>query len=451
MRLGRTLGSLRRAIFSQSLPSTPSAHSSARFALFNHHLARARNTGSRVRCIHTIPKPRNRLQELESDLLTQAGSAETAKLELKWLREHAEEEHRNQPPGPERDQCVADCLKQLCEERAKGTPIQLLIGNTYFGDLLLHCAPDVLIPRQDTATQMEWFFRRLNIDETSFPSNPRVLDLCCGSGCMSLLFAHKFGQVAGNKRSASLTGVDISAKALELAERNRQHLLSQNSSRSTMETLKSLKYIKANILDKEHYSDAGNPELSTAPLIYDVLQDQTFDIVLSNPPYIDPRTELDPQVRNFEPSLALFPPKSLNSNIHAGDTFYPRLLEVAKAVKAKFLFMEVGNMEQAERVADLASRQSYWTGRGSCGVQIWRDVLPTGSSVDLREVCRPLKLDHNDEDVDFADLVPVFGAGEARTVVCWTREACSWLDIFELGITLSGIQIIGHKEKRRCS
>jgi methylase of polypeptide subunit release factors len=245
---------------------------------------------------------------------------------------------------------------------------------------------------------------------------------------MSLLFAYLLGRIS--KQSASLMGVDVSDEALELAEINRQQVLQQvmeeGGSSHAIKALENLRYNKANILDKDHYpgQDRRDKEISTAPLLQDLLMAQSYDIILSNPPYICPQAHqhLDTSVREYEPNLALVPPMPLEPKIHPGDTFYPRLLEIGEDVNAKLLFMEVGDLEQAERVADMATSHPYWTG----GVQIWRDDLSNASTAELGEVNRPFKTSNG-------TLVPVIGNGEGRTVISWTHEARDWLDIFDTG------------------
>ena len=104
-----------------------------------------------------------------------------------------------------------------------------------------------------------------------------------------------------------------------------------------------------------------------------------YDLVISNPPYISPvdfARETQRSVRNFEPKLALVPPRQVHSTValplteNEGDVFYPRILQIARACRAKMVLMEVDGMEQAQRVTAMAGKLQLWD-----ELQIWRDGL----------------------------------------------------------------------------
>lgn len=69
----------------------------------------------------------------------------SAKNELRWLREYVMEQQQNKQNS---ETCnVQQQLRKLCVERARGKPLQYIMGTEYFGDLEIACEPGVLIPR----------------------------------------------------------------------------------------------------------------------------------------------------------------------------------------------------------------------------------------------------------------------------------------------------------------
>jgi release factor glutamine methyltransferase len=157
-------------------------------------------------------------------------------------------------------------MRDLVKRRAKAEPVAYLVGFREFYGLDFRVTPDVLIPRPDTETLV------LELLEIIKPmSEPRILDLCTGSGCIAVA-------TAVNKPSAQLTAVDISSKALEVAQFNAE---------------------KHNVADRIRFLEGD---------LFEPLEaGARFDIVASNPPYVAEK-ELDtlqPDVRLHEPRLAL--------------------------------------------------------------------------------------------------------------------------------------------------
>lgn len=146
-------------------------------------------------------------------------------------------------------------------------PLPYILGQWDFYGLSLEVTPDVLIPRDDTMAVTE-----LAIEALRARTEPRVLDLCCGSGCIGLAVAH---QLPG----AHVTLADISRPALAVAKRNIKRLKLQN--RVTAIGL-----------------DARKKGLSFVGAL---------DALICNPPYItsEEMLQLEPSVRDYEPALAL--------------------------------------------------------------------------------------------------------------------------------------------------
>ena len=96
-------------------------------------------------------------------------------------------------------------FSELASRRAKGTPLAYILGPREFYSLPFRVTPNTLIPRPDTETLVEWAI--------PLSGNGRILDLCCGSGCIGI-------SIAKNIPIASLTLADISAPALSVAAEN---------------------------------------------------------------------------------------------------------------------------------------------------------------------------------------------------------------------------------------
>ena len=157
-----------------------------------------------------------------------------------------------------------DLRRLLAEE-----PIAYILGQWEFYGLPMHVNRNVLIPRDDTCAVAELAIRQaLFLD-----SDPRILDLCCGSGCIGLA-------VASRVKDAKVTLADLSSEALAVAKENTA--LNKLSGR--------VRCVRANAL-----------EPASAFL-------GKFDMIVSNPPYITgaDMLELPDSVKNYEPHMALY-------------------------------------------------------------------------------------------------------------------------------------------------
>jgi methylase of polypeptide subunit release factors len=253
----------------------------------------------------------------------------------------------------------------------------------------------VLIPRGDTASLVTHLADVLHrpsssgaasvVDllsdqdgDTSRPSTSRelrVLDACTGTGCMSLLLSHL---LENDDIRVRTLGVDISPRAVALSRINARRILHRH-------TNSCFRAVRADVLeDKEASSQRGS--VGAAPSVSKVLHEEDLsqvDILLSNPPYISPHGyshSTTRSVRNFEPKLALVPPRIatpavLQSDRAQGDRFYPRLLDLAHRVRAKVVLFEVADLDQAVRVASAARASGLWV-----TVEIWRDQPGGGES-----------------------------------------------------------------------
>jgi release factor glutamine methyltransferase len=108
----------------------------------------------------------------------------------------------------------ATAYARLCQRRAGGEPLAYLVGRCGFHGLTLQVTPDVLVPRPDTETLVDWALALL---PTLAPARPQVIDLGTGSGAVALAVAHCHPQ-------AHITATDLSPAALAVAQRNAQAL-----------------------------------------------------------------------------------------------------------------------------------------------------------------------------------------------------------------------------------
>lgn len=158
-------------------------------------------------------------------------------------------------------------IEDITEELSEGRPLQYIIGKTEFCGLDFAVREGVLIPRPETEQLVEWAIKRAKRH-----AQPRILDLCTGSGCIAISLAHALPQ-------ATVTAIDLSSDALTVA---RENCTSLN-------------------VDVELLKDDVLGELPT-------LGEREFDVIVSNPPYI-PRSEqsrMRVNVTQYEPEMALF-------------------------------------------------------------------------------------------------------------------------------------------------
>jgi len=153
----------------------------------------------------------------------------------------------------------------LCNRRRAGEPVAYLTGSREFWGLMLSVTPDVLIPRPETETLVEFALSKLPGDRAV-----RVLDLGTGSGAIALALAH-------DRPNAAVTATDRSEAALSVARDNARRL------------------------------ELSNVAFAAADW-YEGVPPGPWDMIASNPPYIG---AVDPHLQEgdlrFEPVAALSP------------------------------------------------------------------------------------------------------------------------------------------------
>lgn len=172
--------------------------------------------------------------------------------------------NRYEPVDEER----AARFERVLRRRLSREPLQYILGFTEFYGLRLIVTPDVLIPRPETEVVVDSALERV-AERTA----PRMLDAGTGSGCIALAMKTA-------RPDAAVYGCDVSRAALEVAQGNAR------------ENGVSVELFLADVLEDRFVSDAPGG----------------LDLIVSNPPYVTGReiASLPPDVRDFEPHLALF-------------------------------------------------------------------------------------------------------------------------------------------------
>ncbi|KAK3325292.1 S-adenosyl-L-methionine-dependent methyltransferase [Apodospora peruviana] len=317
-----------------------------------------------------------RISPFATFLLRACRDLQSVKNELRWISEHVSQAA---PAFSPRSFPYKTRMWQLCERRARGEPLQYILGTQPFGELDIRCRPGVLIPRWETeAYTLE--LSRILIDEISSEKKQpmRILDVCSGTGCIALQL---YSQLQPSCPSLHVRGLDISQEAISLARENVVHnALVQNPGKQT------IRFLHGNIFNP---SDAVRDALYLSQQSDDTAK---WDLIISNPPYVSNRSfsrDTTRSVRNFEPKLALVPNHTHNDT--SEDIFYARLLDLSKTLRPKRMLFEVAGMEQALRVVrmiflqqpSLSSPAMRTSEKGEAGkelhrdlytvVQIWRD------------------------------------------------------------------------------
>ena len=169
----------------------------------------------------------------------------------------------------EEEQPLFEALSRLKQEE----PIQYIIGETQFYDLIFKVNEHTLIPRPETEELVQWIVKCHS--ERSEESQLKILDIGTGTGCIAI-------SLAIHLPKAKVYALDLSKEALKVAR--------QNAELNNVE----VHFINADILNR----DSWNLEF----------KDLKFNIIVSNPPYVrnQEKAEIKNNVLKHEPHLALF-------------------------------------------------------------------------------------------------------------------------------------------------
>ena len=211
----------------------------------------------------------------------------------------------------------------LIEKHIKeDVPLSHLVGFEYFYDRKFKVTKDVLSPRMETE---ELIYKVIEYVKKTKKNNLKILDLCTGSGIIAITIKKELEQV-----SVDVIASDISEEAIEVAKENaRFHEAT-------------IKFIKSDIFNNI---------------------DDKFDIIVSNPPYIDRKDEVTMQdnVLKYDPHLALFAEEE-------GMYFYRKIIEQANDYLNEngVIFFEIG-YDQKDKIIKLADLNGY-------SAEVYKDI-----------------------------------------------------------------------------
>jgi HemK-like putative methylase len=217
--------------------------------------------------------------------------------------------------------------------RSRGEPLQYIVGSAPFYGRDFLVKPGVLIPRPETESLVE-----LTLNLGRGMDAPAVLDLCTGSGAVGI-------SLKLERPSWMVTGTDISSRALAVAKKNSKML-------------------------------GGAVELKKANLFSPALRAKRWDIVVSNPPYLEYGKDfIARDVKKWEPRLALEPSaKAKVKGITRAAWCAERILESCAVASVKFTALELSprvsiylfarwkkhpKVSRIWREADLAGRKRF--------------------------------------------------------------------------------------------
>lgn len=201
------------------------------------------------------------------------------------------------------EEIIANYIKRI-EAMKEKKPIQYVIGNVNFYGNQFKVNENVLIPRFETEELVE---NTLNYIEELFSNKAlKVIDLGCGSGCIGITLKKK-------KPNLDVTLLDISSKALEVANQNALNLETE-----------------VRIIENDMLSGLN----------------EKYDVIISNPPYIKENEEIEEIVKNNEPHLALY------AGIDGLDCYRKILNEAPNHVNTNFLIaFEIGESQKNDVIA----------------------------------------------------------------------------------------------------
>jgi release factor glutamine methyltransferase len=239
-----------------------------------------------------------------------------------------------------------EALNCIINQRKDNVPLQYLIGETEFMSLDFFVSPAVLIPRQDTEILVEKCIELVNeISMSGREKEPAgsingyaaviraekggvsILDMCTGSGCIAI-------SIARYCLDSTVTACDISPDALSIAK--------ANCGRNGVQNRVTLR--------------CGN--------LFEALEsEQQFNLIVSNPPYIETKTVdvLQKEVRDYEPHLAL-------DGGQDGLDFYRRIISMSPKylTNGGYLALEIG-YNQGRTVSSLMQKSFQ-------GIEIHKDI-----------------------------------------------------------------------------
>ena len=204
-------------------------------------------------------------------------------------------------------------LREWVQRRKNHEPIQYITGKAGFYNLVLNITPGVLIPRPESERLVE-----VLLETVDKKSNISILDIGTGSGCLALALGKELP-------NTKITGIDNSAKAIEIAELNAETL-----------KIKNVNFLQIDVFENKI--------------------EGKYDVIISNPPYI-PKKEMESlmlDVKDFEPNSAL-------TDLADGLNFYRKISKMCLTIlnQNAWIFLEVGLGDHPKKAMKLFFNKKF--------------------------------------------------------------------------------------------
>ncbi|MCX5717889.1 MAG: peptide chain release factor N(5)-glutamine methyltransferase [Nitrospirae bacterium] len=212
-------------------------------------------------------------------------------------------------------------IGEILRRRAVREPLQYILGFVEFHGLKIKVGQGVLIPRPETELLAEEVVKLFTVHRSPLT----ILDLCTGSGCLALAIAKHFPD-------AEVYGLDISKDAIRYAKENAE-----------LNGIRNAVFLKGSLFEPLSQLLTHNSSLLT------------FDVIVSNPPYIrsGDMPNLQPEINKWEPRNAL-------DGGEDGLSYYRTILSEARRylMLSGVIFLEIGE-GQAEEVTVIAMQNGF--------------------------------------------------------------------------------------------
>jgi release factor glutamine methyltransferase len=274
----------------------------------------------------------NNIHELHKSLYSNLKTV-NAQQEAWWILEHTTGKKRSELLAQknislttEEQSILTECVRQITIEHK---PLQYILGSVPFCDLEIKVEPPILIPRPETEEWCTWLIDQLKAYSNQ---NLQILDLCCGTGCISLALAKALPK-------STVIGIDINTQAIALSEKNK-----------LKNKIENIKFIQSDLYE-------NIPEKSR------------FDLIVSNPPYIR-----EAEYEKLEKSVTDWEDKSALVADENGLEFYKEIIEGAhlylkddSSISSRIV-LEFG-LDQAEQIKNSLLEKQFDS------IEIHRDAM----------------------------------------------------------------------------